>query len=351
MLQAGGPDLVDAAIRHRVPGLFQAAAAGRLTPEQSGRLADAVFDATRDHLRGLAALERLDGVFDSAGVTWAVLKGPVLVETAYAGAPRPYADLDVLVGPGQFRTALEALEADGATLLYANWDLARRDGRAQLNLLDASTGLPIDLHWHLINRGPIRRGFRLPTDELLERRDRPDRLGHPALDVTDRLIHYALHAAHSGGHRLVWMADISRTLVNEAPDWDALIERSRRWCAGLPVATMLARTEATLGPSLPPGLLGILAGDRGRRSMVRWLTAWQPAGRLPGGGSIRNGLTRSLTGTLGATALLSAREGAEMVRRLWDRYPHWDDPDDPANMRYPAGGPAGRQRYLEEIGP
>lgn len=355
-----GEALVTWAIEQGVTGLLHQRVGTQLQPGPAGILADSVLGDTVFHLIVLAVLERLAPVLDGAAVSWAVIKGPVLLETAYPGASRPYTDLDLIVAPSQFAAALEALEGAGARLIDRNWDLAVGDGRAELHLLDPTGSVLIDLHWHVINRGSVRRAFRLRTEELLERRTllvleprsavSQSSVSVPVLEATDRLIHYALHGAHSGGHRLIWLADVAESVRRDGPDWDALVERCRRWRADLPVGALLARSSATLGLSLPDGILEAMAGTAARRLLLQWLAPWQPAGRLPGGGSIRNGVTQSLAGTLPATTVLTSVRAGEMVRRVWDRYPHWLDPADPAHMEYPSGDPEGRRHYLEKVG-
>jgi hypothetical protein len=332
-----------------VPGLLFETAKDIVGREAADRLKALAFTETARHLRTLSVVHRLGATLDAAGADWAVLKGPALVESAYQGTARPYEDLDLLVRPGHFSLALEALEAAGAELVDRNWDLVIGDGRAELHLLDRPTGVPIDLHWHLINRQPLRRTFRIDTDELLSRRTILPTAGFPVLEASDRLMHYAVHAAHSGGHRLIWLADLSLVLRHDPPDWEAVVERCRRWRTGLPVAVMLARTERTLGPALPAGVLAAIVGNPLGRAMVRGLNAWQPGGRLPGGGSVRHGVTESLSGTVPATAGQAWRKFREMLQRLEDPYPHWLDDDDPANVAFDAGDHDGRRRYLESV--
>jgi hypothetical protein len=335
-----------------VAGLLQRAAGDALAGPAASRLVDAaLLDAAR-HLQVIAAAQRLGKLLDNRGEPWVVLKGPVLVETAYGGVPRPYFDMDLLVAPPRFPAVLEALEGAGAHLIDRNWELLIRDGRAEVSLTDRPTGLTVDLHWHLVNLGRVRRTFSVPTEDLLERRVNVElrSVVIPALERTDRLIHYALHAATSGGHRLIWLADLARVIMNDPPDWDELIHRARSWKVGLPVAVILARVEATLGVAPPSGVVPSLAGNPAARWLTERLAVWEPGGRLPGGGSIRHGVTESLAGSFPATAGLVARNGGEMVRRFWDRHPHWLDPDDPAHIEHDAGGAAARERYLARVG-
>ena len=80
------------------------------------------------------------------------------------------------------------------------------------------------------------------------------------------------------------------------------MRRCRAWRVGLPVSVMLNRACRILGAAVPEEVVEELAGGRPSRLLVRQLSAWAPAGRMPAGRSVRNGLTRSLRDDLLATA-------------------------------------------------
>ena len=85
----------------------------------------------------------------------------------------------------------------------------------------------------------------------------------PTLDEIDTLVHVATHAAISGGHRLVWLADLDAAIrrldgVQDA-GWDGLVQRARDAGAGLVLAVMLDRARRALGTPLPAGLLASLS--------------------------------------------------------------------------------------------
>lgn len=342
-------NVVELALEQRVGGLLLAAARRELGPADVDLLQAAMRAHTAGHLTKLVALARAGCRLKSAGVPWVVVKGPVLVELAYAGVPRSYQDLDLLVAPHAFKTAVATLEDSGATLLDRNWDMIRREDRAELHLLDPTDGTAFDVHWHLVNIGRMRRGTLIATDELLERRRLAPSVGTPVLDPTDRLIHYAFHGTISGGHQLVWMADVAAAVVHDPPDWEALIARSRQQGISTPVAVLLARSQHVLGAPIPDGLLAALVGQRWQRRAVHWLKAWRPSGRLPGGGSLSGAVTRSLVDLLPATAANTAVLASEMLRRVIDPYPHWTDPEDPAHVLNDLGGSGGRKRYFDTV--
>ena len=174
----------------------------------------------------LGLLLKLGRAFDEAGVTWVVVKGPLLAEMAYCGSARCYSDLDVVVPAGQFRKALDVVIAHGARTIDRNWDLILRDPRGQLHLA-FGPDLGLDLHWHLVNLANQRYRFAIPMEELFDRRRHVQLgpVGAWALDATDSVLHVTLHAALAGGHQLGWLVDIERSVANFGPDWETLVAR------------------------------------------------------------------------------------------------------------------------------
>ena len=143
--------------------------------------------------------------------------------------------------------------------------------------------LEIDLHWNLINM--YRGRFRMPTRELLQRAVVVHLAGVEVctLDPTDSLIHLCLHAAISGGDRIMWLKDIERAVTVRTPVWDDVVSRSRRWNVAAPVGLMLSRSAQFLGAQLPAGLIRDLISPGAMRLIraVDRLFPWQRAlGRL-----------------------------------------------------------------------
>jgi Uncharacterised nucleotidyltransferase len=295
-------------------------------------------------------LRQLGEALDSAGLAWVVVKGPVLAELSYRGVPRRYVDLDLVVAAGDFATAIDALAGVGFEIEDRNWRRALRHQVGQLHLgRQGGDSLGVDLHWHLINPRRQRRRWAIPTAELLERRVRDGQVGAPVLEVTDRLIHYAVHVAISGGHRLGWVKDLERTVVNDPPDWNTLIERSMAWRVGLPVAAMLGRAAHTLAAPVPRQVIEALAPDPAQRALVRALRSWRPQGHLPGGGSLDRALTRALCDTVPTTVAGLGEQAADMAYRQVRPHPYWLDPGHPRHPLYAAGGPEAKEQYFEMV--
>ena len=147
-------------------------------------------------------------------------------------------------------------------------------------------GVVLDLHWSLVHHADVRARFHLPTEQLIARGRDVRVLGHPVptLDESDTLVHVATHAAISGGHRLVWLADLDAAIrrLDGVPDagWDGLVQRARDAGAGLVLAVMLDRSRRALGTPLPAGLLASLsAGGRLWLGLTGAFDALRPVSR------------------------------------------------------------------------
>src|SRR5438552_3724800 len=292
------------------------------------------------HLRSTWELSQLKPMLDGTGVPWAVVKGPAAVELLYGGrGGRLYHDLDVLVDPSGFSQVLAALEANGLQQLDRNWAVLRREMRGEVHYRGASP-LEIDLHWNLINM--YRGRFRMPTRELLQRAVVVHLAGAEVctLDPTDSLIHLCLHAAISGGDRIMWLKDIERAVTVRTPVWDDVVSRSRRWNVAAPVGLMLSRSAQFLGAQLPAGLIRDLISPGAMRLIraVDRLFPWQRAlGRLTSPNRL---MARSIgQGPVRGAAWLVVRS----IRNL--------DPDqERASSSFTPGGTEGdRAAFIESV--
>ena len=158
-------DVVAAARHHRIVGCVRRALhiLGEPTPPElehdySQVLARHVISAHEAH--------RLGRVLRDAGLPWLVFKGPVLAESAYRHPGlRSYSDVDVLVRPQDLGAAVTSLEAHDFTLLDSDWARFHALMLGEVHLRSPQ-GIPIDLHWTLLNT----------------RRARPAAVAEPGLD-------------------------------------------------------------------------------------------------------------------------------------------------------------------------
>ena len=339
--------LADLAISEGLAGAAQARLGGLLPSGPASRLAtEARLDAVR-HLAYLGMLGKFAAALDRAEVTWVALKGPVLAELSYPGISRSYADLDLMASPPQLRRALCALQGAGAVEAEPDWPLAVHTAKGQLSM--AVHGLPVvDLHWHLVYLRSARERWAIPTEELLERRQRVrlKEVDAWSLDPCDFLAHLALHASFGAVQQLRRLLDIERTIDTRPPDWPVLVQRCRTWRVGLPVSVMLNRACQILGAAVPEEVVEELAGSRPNRLLVRQLGEWAPAGRLPAGRSVKNGLTRSLRDNLLATTGEFAGQSLQAIVQMLRRRVTW--PGD-RGQGEDTGIPAGLDGYLELV--
>jgi Uncharacterised nucleotidyltransferase len=222
----------------------------------------AVHGSLARHQRALADLSRGDSALGARGVDYLVVKGPALVQQFYSGADlRSYVDLDLLVRPQQLGASVAALEEAGFVVLDANWPMLMRADVHELRLA-SPTGGAVDLHWSIGVGRP--HADTSPSVDRLLARSVPVRLG--PLEVRtpcwgDTVAHLAVHAAASGGHRLIWCADL-RAALDMQPDVEAaaLVSRSARdWRSAPSMHLMLARTAQALGVRVAADLARTLA--------------------------------------------------------------------------------------------
>lgn len=268
-------------------------------------------------LRTRAEIASLAEALTAAEIPWVLFKGPVLAGDLYERPDlRSWGDLDLLVGPNQFRHALEVLVEHGSVLLDSDWSMITRERRSQLHLR-LPMGSVADLHWHLLNRRFVRESFAVDTDAVLARAvlTSVEGVPVPTLDAADTLVHLSLHAAMSGGNRLRWIKDIERSAAAQ-PDWDPVVTRAREWRAGRPVGLMLRRARTVLGADVPDevvrALVGRTVGRIDDELLRRWPLEQEPLGHQ----HVSTLWPRSLRdGPAGSAAALWARMREAAERR------------------------------------
>lgn len=285
---------------------------------------------------------------------WLVVKGPVLARHYYRRPElRSYVDLDLLVPPAALGAALESLESGGYRLLDRNWTMLSQQLSGELHLL-SPRGVMIDLHWDLFNDRATRDSYAMVTSSFFER-SREVNLGSlraRTLDPFDTLIHTAVHAARSGGDRLVWMKDLEQILLAEHVDWSGLAARCAEHRARLPVAVMLRRSRATLGvPGLPDAALDEVGGVGVWRWLGRGVDRLSPVAASGPEGSLSRMYARATRADGRGTATeLSRRLVARARRQAWhlEETPTWD-PDHPESVLHDSGGPQARRAFLDAV--
>jgi hypothetical protein len=354
----GGDRLSRAATGHGVaPRVWQAVVvAGRAGDPAAAALSQEARRAALQHARALADLRAVAAVLEPLGVVPTVVKGPALAELVYRQpGQRSYDDLDVLVAPAELGTALAALEEAGFVLLDRNWPEMRRLLVGQVRLRTPSGGV-LDLHWHLINEVRLRSFFDLARSRWLSGLTAAEIGGVPVtvLDPASTLVHVALHAALSGGHRLVWLQDLAELAADPDLDWNAVTALAATTRTGLPVGVMLARSRRVLDVPVPIQVLRQLVPAPGWRSLAAATDRVSPLPSIrPGAGSLAQMVARSSRVDVGSSARELARRAGSWSRhgsrveartaaRLFDgTYP--------ASMSFAAGGALSRRAYLQAV--
>jgi hypothetical protein len=341
-LSLPAPSVVEAADRHHVaPAVCRYAQATGAPAELLETLQTRYDEQLLRHLTAVGDLEWLAGILEHLGVPWLVMKGPVLADVLW---PRPdmreYYDLDVLVARRHFGAVIEGLVDGGAQLVDRNWPLIYRQLRGELTLL-LPFGTPLDLHWDLMNDRSLRRVMPLRSDDLLSRA-RPVPIGNltlPTFDPVDTLLTVAVHAAHAGATRLVWLKDVERAAAASAVDWEEVDRRARQSGLNLALTVVLGRACRALGTHAPtpgwrpePGVVPLLARLTDRLLPVDRSTATGHTGQL---------LYRSIR-----------RSGRDTARAVFDALAHppkpsSDPPGNPLHLDLP--DVTARAGYLEAV--
>ncbi len=343
-------DLPEAAQLHGVEGWVRRRAL--VTGVAVPGVDDAVRRAAARHLRALGDLRLVHACLTSDEVPFAVVKGPALVERLY-GSPdlRSYIDLDLLVRPRDLGAAVDALEAAGFLLLDANWPLLQRSGVHELRLLSPNGGA-VDLHWSL-GKGPGVVDPSPSVDTLLDRAAtwRLGALSLQTLDWADTVVHLAVHAAASGGHRLLWCADLRAALTDGPGDGASLATRAAEWRAGPQLHVMLARTRACLGNDIPPELTHQLGVQRSWRALTTVVDRAFPVERQADGRGLARLVARSTSTTSRASwEALAAKAFAAARAPREELVPDWLlDPDEPRSALHAVGGPEGREAFFTTV--
>jgi hypothetical protein len=330
-----------AAAMHRVAGTVQRGLNGvGGVPDSVLRQLDAMRQrSSLRHLFLTGALSQIGHAFDEAGLSWAVMKGPVVAALLYPGiGDRSYADLDLLVDRRDFPTAIRVLEGLGYEHKIRDWALAEDVFAGQVGMTNQQSA-HVDLHWHLHFSRQDRRPFALDPKEMIARSRQVAFSGitTPTLDPVDTVITLAFHAARSGGHRLVWLKDVERSVAVERPDLDELVRRCREYRCGPPVGLILGRAHALLDAPVPEDIRRALT-PTSLSAADRLVCAITNPVQLHERATITRVFTRSVRSSLGATlAALPARAARGLRRLLFPR--RWNDIDSAED----------KERYLRAV--
>jgi Uncharacterised nucleotidyltransferase len=286
----------------------------RVALQGSEKIARLVANGTR--LRIDAGTRELLDSFELAGVHALLLKGPSIARWLYAdGAPRPYLDCDLLVGPTEIATAEHTLRSLGYACLLDGWGMPRWWCEHAAVWRRHGDGLCVDLHRTLVgvrvDDAAAWRVLAAGAEEVVVAGRPAPTLGLPA-----RAMYVALHAAQHGPDTHA-VADLDRALaVGDDGLWlaaaalAARLEAAAAFLAGLRLTPAGARlvtrlalpdersVEAELRVGSPPALaLGFEQLARARGTRARAQIVWRKLAPSPG--FLRASDPRAADGRLG----------------------------------------------------
>lgn len=345
------PELVAAASAHGVQGPVLQRASTR--DAHRAALQREVHRSLACYQRCLTDLRVVAAALGAAGIPFLVVKGPALASQFY-GDPslRASVDLDILVRPHHLSRALEALENSSCQLVDANWPLLTAVEVHELRLL-APSGGAIDLHWSL-GPGAGHDAYAPAVETLLERSQSIviDGVSVRTLDWADTVVHLAVHAASSGGNRLIWCADLRAVLAQAPSDAaDLLVSRAEEWRARPALHLMLVRAQHSLGTPLSHRLLERLSPSRPWSALVRFTEWIAPVSQAAPGPSLTRIVARSARTDARTSWARLFSKALQVLKHGSDRTSPLDlrNPDDPRSGLFPAGGPEGRAAFVAGV--
>jgi len=176
-------------------------------------------------------LLRLLGLFHQQSIPIAAFKGPVLAMSVYGNlALREFSDLDLLVHKADLCKAENILISSGYQADFPDKDYrsAFVGYQGQYAFRHGRTGISIDLHWRLSNKGAA---FPIQSGEIWSRLDQVTIAGRkvPTLANDDLVLFLAGHGTKEGWRSLGWICDFAELLRNcHDIDWAAIVGRAQR---------------------------------------------------------------------------------------------------------------------------
>jgi hypothetical protein len=259
---ADWPALLAEAESHGVLPLFAQRAVTIAPPDVRTDLRRIQQQTMHRNMRRLRDFAIAVNALHARGIDVVALKGMQLVPLIYGNlASRGMIDIDLLVPAESLNAAAEVMRDLGYKSL--------RPFRIAADPIpyyahhvppfiksDAST---VELHWHVCEQ---RTAVTIDVDELW-RRAVPARIGGVDTKVfasEDLLLHLAVHATYS--HRCQGSAraccDVAEIVRTQAIDWDAVIERARRWNVAAGTYLVLRLARELLDAAIPSHVLDAL---------------------------------------------------------------------------------------------
>ncbi|MEE6283063.1 nucleotidyltransferase family protein [Georgenia sunbinii] len=303
--------VVDSARHHRVAPLTHVHL--RETAPAAAELLRLDRDLAKSlHIRASMLLANVNQLLGD--IPWVVFKGPVLSEVAHpVPGLRPYGDLDLLVAPSALRAVSEVL-LDAGWVVGDYEDMLRNPQTPGEMHWFTPAGIPVDLHWSMINMESRRRHFEIPTVDLLARRRRVSiGLGSAwTMDEVDTMVHVCLHAALAGANKLGWTLDVDQ-VARQVTSWDEVAQRALDWGAQAQVALVLRRATATLGTPVPGSFYRSLGVSTALLRIIDAVDRLAPVARQRKSASLSRLLARAVRPGAAATVAAVSRNAARGI--------------------------------------
>lgn len=248
----------------------------------------------REFVRIMTALER-------NGINALAMRGPLLAQMLYGQSwMRDTKDLDLLVDEPQYAAAEAALLALG----YER-EVEIEDNAYNQRLLNAETGIQIELHWALDS--PF-----MPVEiawETVWARAQPETfegITIRAFNDRDLLMMLCFHGAKHRWSRLKWLCDVAEFIrLRPAFDWDTALQTARTMRIERIFLVTLAMTHDLFSAPLPPNIAQIISRHPVVKHLARYIEYW----------IFNQGETHTIEQIRGIAFFLLAREHNR------DRYP------------------------------
>ena len=281
-------------------------------------------------------------------IPWVVMKGPVIAASFSSFEQREFADLDILVPGDRLAEVLKILAKIGIDDLNHNWEAYLRYEVAEFPVFVA--GMPIDLHWHFVGLGKVRRRFTVNVREVLDRRYTTTINGIRVnrLDAEDHAIQVALHAGLSGAHEIGLLRDVHETIQASNLEWDELVSRSVRFGVAPLVGHVFDRSVRVLGSPVPPEIVSDMVPNSSlalRRRLDSTSYPWHGDEENIYSGFL---ISASRSG-LGNSAARSSELLGERAAGWFGHSPRWSayDPQSPLYWSRSSSDVSAIARYLE----
>lgn len=224
-----------------------------------------LWDAAR-YMVQKQTLITLDRLFERECIPYVAFKGAHIREIIYADpAFRPAEDIDLLISPREKGRAVQALCANGYTLVPDPTNISHEVTLTRGNV-------QLDLHWHIMRPGRTRIDL---TDQLLETRQRHKFFWSPdnEMALLVMLVHPVFTKYSTAPQSsIVRLADMRQWLATQTTDWPRLLQLLQE--TGMKTAAWITATVFAdlTGSRLPANLYEAIRPPQPKRFMLeKWL--------------------------------------------------------------------------------